>query len=116
MTAVSEILTKIEALCGEDGRTRADLSVRLDALAAQSPDPLDWRSSVVDLMKLLDVDASYGARKQMAIEMGYPEERILTHGSAEMNIWLRTHLEKEIFSNEKASEEEGNGSDSTQGE
>ncbi len=59
-----------------------------------NPD-LNWRTSIVDLMKLLDLDSSLDHRKELATELGYTGAK---DGSAEMNIWLHkavmTELEK----------------------
>lgn len=49
----------------------------------------NWRQSIVDLMKLLDLDSSLNARKQLAQELGYTGE---LNGSAEMNIWLHQQV------------------------
>ncbi|MCC6888383.1 MAG: DUF3597 domain-containing protein [Hyphomicrobiales bacterium] len=49
----------------------------------------NWRQSIVDLMKLLDLDSSLAARKQLAQELGYTGE---LNGSAEMNIWLHKQV------------------------
>jgi len=63
-----------------------DIEARLDALAAEHPEKLDWKVSIVDLMKLLGLDSSYSHRKELARELGCPEE--LMHDSAKMNMWL----------------------------
>ena len=57
-----------------------------------NPD-LNWRSSIVDLMKLLDLDSSLDNRKQLASELGYAGAR---DGSAEMNIWLHRRVMQEL--------------------
>ncbi|WP_404337052.1 DUF3597 domain-containing protein [Sphingomonas sp. MMS12-HWE2-04] len=63
-----------------------DVEAVLVAIAAQKGDPdLNWRSSIVDLMKLLDLDSSLDNRKELATELGYTGAK---DGSAEMNIWL----------------------------
>lgn len=62
-----------------------DVEEVLEGLAAKSGEKLNWRTSIVDLMKLLDMDASLGERKELAQELGYKGE---LNGSAEMNIWL----------------------------
>ena len=58
-------------------------------LAAQNREKLDWRRSIVDLMKLLDIDSSLGARKQLAKELNYSGD---TDDSASMNIWLHKQV------------------------
>lgn len=69
---------------------------RLDALAAGHPDAPEWRKSVVDLLRLVGFDASYGARKKLALELGYTEDLVVTKGSAEMNLWLHGELMKRL--------------------
>ncbi len=65
---------------------------RLDALAREHPDAPNWRNSIVDLLKTIRLDASYGARKKLALELGYTEDEIVTKGSTEMNLWLRKEV------------------------
>jgi hypothetical protein len=60
-----------------------------------NPD-LNWRTSIVDLMKLLDLDSSLANRKELATELGYTGEK---NGSAEMNIWLQKAVMKELEKN-----------------
>lgn len=69
-----------------------EVKSQLDELAEKNPENLEWRSSIVDLMKLVGMDSSYGERKKMAMEMGYSEEDIEGKGSAEMNIWLHKRV------------------------
>lgn len=54
---------------------------------------LNWRSSIVDLMKLLDLDSSLDNRKALAAELGYAGAR---DGSAEMNLWLHRRVMEEL--------------------
>ena len=58
---------------------------------------LDWRNSIVDLMKLLDMDSSLEARQELAQELGY---RGALDGSAEMNLWLHREVMKLITQGE----------------
>ena len=60
-----------------------------------NPD-LNWRISIVDLMKLLGIDSSLDNRKELATELGYTGT---TDGSAEMNIWLHKAVMKELAKN-----------------
>jgi hypothetical protein len=70
-----------------------DVVARLDALAAKSPEKLDWKVSIVDLLKLLGLDSSLAARKQLAVELNCPADKL--GDSAQMNMWLhRTVLQK----------------------
>jgi len=60
-----------------------------------NPD-LNWRTSIVDLMKLLGIDSSLDNRKELATELGYTGDK---DGSAEMNIWLHKAVMKELAKN-----------------
>jgi hypothetical protein len=53
---------------------KVNVEERLDSLAAAAGEELDWRRSIVDLMKLLGLDSSYSHRKELARELGCPEE------------------------------------------
>ena len=68
----------------------------LAAEAAKVAQPLNWRTSIVDLMKLLDIDSSLANRKELAQELGYTGE---LNGSAEMNIWLHKAVMRELAAN-----------------
>ncbi|MDR6833007.1 MULTISPECIES: DUF3597 domain-containing protein [unclassified Sphingopyxis] len=57
---------------------------------------LNWRTSIVDLMKLLGIDSSLANRKELATELGYTGE---LDGSAEMNIWLHKAVMRELAAN-----------------
>lgn len=76
-----------------------DVEANLDALEKAHPEDLDWKKSIVDLCKLLDIDSSYGARKEIALELGYSQEKIDADGSAEMNMWLHNEVMREIAEN-----------------
>ena len=70
-----------------------DVLAKLDALAASHAEKLNWKSSIVDLLKLLGLDSSLAARKELAGELGFPQEKM--DDSAQMNIWLhKTVLQK----------------------
>jgi hypothetical protein len=69
--------------------SRADVETILQKLAAEQRENLDWRKSIVDLMKLLKLDSGLGARKQLAQELGYTGT---PDGSAEMNVWLHKQV------------------------
>ena len=69
--------------------SNVDVEAVLTKLAAESKEKLDWRKSIVDLMKLLKLDSSLSARKQLAQELGYKGS---LDGSAEMNIWLHKEV------------------------
>jgi hypothetical protein len=65
-------------------------------LAAQKGEPSNYKTSIVDLMKLLDLDSSLDNRKELAEELGYTGER---DGSAEMNIWLHKQVMRKLEEN-----------------
>lgn len=70
-----------------------DVVAQLEKLAASNPQKLNWKTSIVDLLKLLGLDSSFGARKELAIELGCPSEKM--GDSAQMNMWLhKTVLQK----------------------
>jgi 3-oxoacyl-ACP reductase-like protein len=69
--------------------SQADVQAIVAKLADEQDEDLNWKQSIVDLMKLLKLDSSLGARKQLAQELGYTGAR---DGSAEMNIWLHKQV------------------------
>ena len=73
--------------------SEVDVLAQLDALAAKHPEKLNWKVSIVDLLKLLGLDSSLTARKELASELGCPAEKM--GDSAQMNMWLhKTVLQK----------------------
>jgi 3-oxoacyl-ACP reductase-like protein len=73
-----------------------DVAATLTALSAQRKDKLDWRKSIVDLLKLLDLDSSLSARKDLAKELGYGSDM---NDSAAMNIWLHKQVMRRLAEN-----------------
>jgi hypothetical protein len=73
-----------------------DIAAILDGLAAKNPEKLDWRKSIVDLMKLVGMDSSFKARKQLAQELNYTGD---PNDSASMNIWLHKQVLIKISEN-----------------
>ena len=69
--------------------SKADVEAILAKLAAEQREDLDWKTSIVDLMKLLKLDSGLGARKQLAQELGYTGA---LDGSAAMNVWLQKQV------------------------
>jgi hypothetical protein len=70
-----------------------DVVGKLEGLAAANPQKLNWKTSIVDLLKLLSLDSSFESRKELATELGCPKEKM--GDSAQMNIWLhKTVLQK----------------------
>jgi hypothetical protein len=76
--------------------TPVDVTAILDKLAAQSKEKLDWHHSIVDMMKLLNLDSSLGARKHLAEELHYTGN---TNDSASMNIWLHGQVMTKLAEN-----------------
>ena len=73
--------------------SEVDVVAKLEGLAAKNPQKLNWKISIVDLLKLLDLDSSLSARKELATELGCPPEKM--GDSAQMNMWLhKTVLQK----------------------
>lgn len=66
------------------------------AAAAKKGEKLEWRTSIVDLMKALDIDSSLAARKELAKELGYSGD---TNDSATMNIWLHKQVMAKLAAN-----------------
>jgi hypothetical protein len=73
-----------------------DVEAVLTAIAAQKPGPSNWRQSIVDLMKLLDLDSSLDARKQLATELNYSGDQ---NDSASMNVWLHQQVMQKLAEN-----------------
>jgi hypothetical protein len=70
-----------------------DVTAILDGLASKNPEKLDWRKSIVDLMKLVDMDSSFSACVELAKELQYSGS---TSDSAAMNVWIHKELIKKI--------------------
>ncbi|WP_376097378.1 DUF3597 domain-containing protein [Roseomonas sp. CCTCC AB2023176] len=73
-----------------------DVEAVLNGIASQNPQKLNWRTSIVDLMKLLDLDSSLESRKELATELGYTGPK---DGSAEMNTWLHRQVMTKLAEN-----------------
>jgi Domain of unknown function (DUF3597) len=73
--------------------SEVDVVAKLAGLAAANPQKLNWKVSIVDLLKLLSLDSSFDARKGLAVELGCPADKM--GDSAQMNMWLhKTVLQK----------------------
>jgi len=68
----------------------------LDKAVAAKHEKLEWRTSIVDLMKALDIDSSLAARKELAKELGYTGD---TNDSASMNVWLHKQVMAKLAAN-----------------
>ncbi|MFZ0712514.1 MAG: DUF3597 domain-containing protein [Terrimicrobiaceae bacterium] len=84
------------AAAGGPAPATVDVTAILDDLASKNPEKLDWRKSIVDLMKLVGMDSSLAARKELAKDLSYTGD---TSDSATMNIWLHKVVIKKIAEN-----------------
>ena len=75
---------------------QVDVEAILTKLASQNSEKLDWRKSIVDLMKLLKLDSSFSARKELAKELHYNGD---TNDSAAMNMWLHKQVMVKLAEN-----------------
>ena len=75
-----------------------DVVAQLEKRAASNPQKLNWRTSIVDLLKLLDIDSSLTARKELAKELGCPAD--LMNDSAKMNMWLHKAVMRKLADNQ----------------
>jgi hypothetical protein len=73
-----------------------DVAPILDKAVAAKGEKLAWRTSIVDLMKALDIDSSFSARKELAKELGYTGD---SSDSASMNIWLHKQVMAKLAAN-----------------
>ncbi|MGZ5873543.1 MAG: DUF3597 domain-containing protein [Bradyrhizobium sp.] len=73
-----------------------DVAPILDKAVAAKKEKLEWRTSIVDLMKALDIDSSFAARKELAKELGYTGD---SNDSASMNIWLHKQVMAKLAAN-----------------
>ena len=73
-----------------------DVAPILDKAVAAKGEKLEWRTSIVDLMKALDIDSSFTARKELAKELGYTGD---SNDSASMNIWLHKQVMTKLAAN-----------------
>ena len=73
------------------------MEARLEDMARANPQKLNWRTSIVDLMKLLGMDSSLAERKELATELGCPPEKMAD--SAQMNMWLHSAVLRKLAEN-----------------
>ncbi len=73
-----------------------DVAAIVDKAAAAKGEKLEWRTSIVDLMKALNIDSSFSARKELAKELGYTGD---SNDSASMNIWLHKQVMAKLAAN-----------------
>jgi hypothetical protein len=75
---------------------QVDVEVILNNMAASAGQPLNWRSSIVDLLKLLNLDSSLQSRKELAAELHYTGD---LNDSASMNVWLHRQVMNKLAAN-----------------
>lgn len=85
----------INLICGDPPKP-VDVASILDDLASQHSERLDWRHSIVDLLKLLALDSGFDARRVLATELGYSGD---LRDSAEMNGWLHKRVMQKLAEN-----------------
>jgi hypothetical protein len=73
-----------------------DVDAVLTQMASKSSEKLDWKKSIVDLMKLVGMDSSLQSRKELATELGYTGDK---NDSATMNVWLHKQVVKKLAEN-----------------
>jgi len=81
---------------GASPASPVDVAAIMDDLAAKAPQQLNWRTSIVDLMKLISLDSSLAARKELAQELHYSGDM---NDSASMNIWLHKQVMTKLAEN-----------------
>lgn len=77
--------------------SEVDVVSKLEAMAGANSEKLNWKVSIVDLLKLLGLDSSLAARKELATELGCPREKM--SDSAQMNQWLHKKVLKKLAEN-----------------
>src|SRR6202140_5862631 len=95
-TAASGATSAQTAAPGAAPAQTVDVAAIVDKAAAAKGEKLAWRTSIVDLMKALNLDSSLNARKQLAKELNYTGD---TNDSATMNIWLHRQVIAKIVAN-----------------
>lgn len=75
---------------------QVDVEAILNDMASKNSEKLNWRTSIVDLMKLLGLDSSFAARKELAQELKYTGD---SNDSASMNIWLHKQVMQKLAQN-----------------
>ena len=74
-----------------------DVVAKLEGMAASHAEKLNWKTSIVDLMKLLGLDSSLAVRKELATELGCPADKM--GDSAQMNMWLHKAVLQKLADN-----------------
>lgn len=77
--------------------SEVDVVANLEGLASAHAEKLNWKTSIVDLLKLLNMDSSLVSRKELAVELGCPGDKM--GDSAQMNMWLHKTVLKKLAEN-----------------
>lgn len=85
-----------QATPGATAVAQVDVAATLDKLAASNQEKLDWKHSIVDLMKLVGMDSSLTARKDLADDLHYTGDK---NDSAKMNMWLHKEVMRKLAEN-----------------
>lgn len=81
---------------GTTAQSQVDIETTLNQMAANNPEKLDWKHSIVDLMKLVGMDSSLSARKELADDLNYTGDK---SDSAKMNMWLHKEVMRKLAEN-----------------
>jgi len=97
-SAASDAASRAAGTAAASSATLPEVDVQavLDDMASKNPQKLNWKTSIVDLMKLLDLDSSPGERKELAKELGYTGDM---SDSGSMNIWLHKQVMNKLAAN-----------------
>lgn len=101
MSLIGNIIDKVlhpskaagQAAKAQPEKTEVEISKILEERSKKAGQPLNWQTSIVDLMKLLDLDSSLDARKQLAKELNYTGDM---NDTAEMNMWLHKQVMRKL--------------------
>ena len=93
---LTALLDTLAAPAAAPAASSVDLAGVLDKLAAKNPEKLDWKRSIADLMKLVGMDSSLCARKELAQDLHYSGDM---NDSAAMNMWLHEEVMRQLAAN-----------------
>ncbi len=93
----AQVGAQVEVVAAASAGSSVDGAALLEGMAAANPQKLNWRASIVDLLKLLNLDSSLTVRKELATELGCPGD--LMGDSASMNIWLHKTVLRKLAEN-----------------
>lgn len=91
------VITQPSATSAPTTAPVSDVVSKLEGMAASNPEKLNWKTSIVDMLKLLGLDSSLSSRKELAAELGCPAEKM--GDSAQMNMWLHKAVLQKLAQN-----------------